>query len=113
MVARWISQRDVTDWNGCQSSLGNLPTETGLEDVLETSSEYGDCFRRIPDDARRSIAFAGAPSGVAWDTRGSPAGPYGVLGHTWHRRSPPGPAARGGARPRSGDGAAGSRGDEP
>jgi MYXO-CTERM domain-containing protein len=81
----WISQADVAAWNAWELGLGYPSTAVDPEDVLETSSEYGDCFARITaDDARRPITFAAADEPVAWDTTGLPAGGYVLRGYTWH-----------------------------
>ncbi|HEY8379941.1 MAG TPA: hypothetical protein VIK91_25800 [Nannocystis sp.] len=82
----WLSWTDVTTWTDwvMMSMLDQEPLLLGDEDVLETSSVYGDCFVRITaDDARRPITFAEANKGVDWDTSGLPAGAYIVQGYTW------------------------------
>ncbi|WAS95143.1 hypothetical protein [Nannocystis punicea] len=81
----WISQADVAAWNAWEVGLDESPMVVDPEDVLETSSEYGDCFARITaDDARRPITFAAADEAVTWDTTGLPAGGYVIRGYTWH-----------------------------
>ena len=52
--------------------------------MLETSSEWKDCFLRITgDEQRRAITFAEAMKAVKWDTTGVTAGPYLIHGYTW------------------------------
>lgn len=79
-LPRWITQADIDR----AVLVGAAPMEVDPEDILESSSEWGDCFERItPDDARIPITFDAAAEGVDWDTSAIPAGTYVIEGYTW------------------------------
>ena len=77
----WLSQADVD----AAAAAGIVDVgEATPEQILETNTQWKDCFTRITaDDERRLITFAEAAKPVVWDTTMLPVGPYVVSGYTW------------------------------
>lgn len=76
----WLSWKDAD----AAKAKGLTSPDLAGKDVLETSSEWKDCFLRITgDEQRRAITFAEAMKAVKWDTTGVTAGPYLIHGYTW------------------------------
>ncbi|MEM7152231.1 MAG: MYXO-CTERM sorting domain-containing protein [Myxococcota bacterium] len=79
-LPRWITQDDIDR----AVQVKAAPDEVEAEDILDTSTEWGDCSVRITaDDDRRPITFEAADAGVDWDTTDVPAGTYTVEAYTW------------------------------
>lgn len=80
----WLSWVDANTWLDWAAAHEIDAAPIDDEDVLETSSEYKDCFFRITaDDARRPITHEAALEPVVWDTAGLVAGAYVIDGYTW------------------------------
>ncbi len=76
----WISWDDVMR----ADARGLAPNGLVDEDVLETSSTWGECFAALnANNDRYPITKARASQGVNWDTTDVPAGPYMIAGYTW------------------------------
>lgn len=76
----WLSWKDAD----AAKAKGLTSPDLADKDVLETSSEWKDCFLRITgDEQRRPITFAEAMKVVKWDLSGMTAGPYLIHGYTW------------------------------
>lgn len=86
----WITQVDVD----AAALLGLVEKGLDAEGILESNTEWEDCWFRINEDAdRRPITYAMAEAGVDWDTADVPAGVYTLYGYTyepvfnvWHLR---------------------------
>jgi hypothetical protein len=80
-LPRWLSDADVE-----RAGLKGIvdPAEVDAQLVMETNSEWADCFLRITaDDARRPITFAAASEGVDWMLAAVPPGTYTIEGYTF------------------------------
>jgi hypothetical protein len=55
-----------------------------IEDILELSPRWTDCYLRVTADAeRRPITFEAASAPVVWDTTDVEPGTYTIFGYTW------------------------------
>ena len=79
-LPNWISLADV------DTAAAIDIVEAGSvspEDVLETSTQWEDCWWRLnADDERRAITCEMADAGIDWDTSAVPAGVYTIEGFT-------------------------------
>ena len=84
-VPQWLTREDLE----VSHALDLLDPDdlTVNQDVLEDSAYFAGCVAPIQGAGeRRAITCEAARPGVAWDTRGLPAGPQVVFGYTY---SPP------------------------
>jgi hypothetical protein len=80
-IPNWVAEADVA---AAEAKMLVEPGQVEAEAVLETNTEWQDCWFRINgDDERRPITFAMAAEGVDWDTSDVPAGVYKIHGYTW------------------------------
>lgn len=76
----WLSNADMD--KAAEKDL--VEGDPGPEDVLETSTQWADCWHRLnPDDDRREITCGQVEPGVDWDTTGLDQGAYQIFGYTW------------------------------
>jgi len=79
-LPRWITQDDIDR----AIAKGAAPDNIEVDDVLETSEPWADCwFRLNADDDRHPITFAAAMAGIDWETAPIPTGTYVVEAYTW------------------------------
>ncbi len=79
-LPRWITQADVER----AREIGIAPERVNARNVMESNTDWADCWHRInADDARRPITYAAANEGIDWDTTGLAEGTYVIEGYTW------------------------------
>lgn len=79
-LPRWITDADVER----ARAIGIAPELVNARNVMETNTDWVDCWHRInADDDRHPITYAAAEQGVDWDTTALPAGTYAIEGYTW------------------------------
>ncbi len=79
-LPRWITLADVER----ARDIGIAPETVNAQNVMETNTDWVDCWHRInADDDRRPITYAAAEEGILWDTTGLAVGTYVVEGYTW------------------------------
>lgn len=82
VLPNWLAWADVEAAG--EKPLDVEPDEVDDEQVMDTSTDWEDCFVRITgDDARRPITYDSAEQGFDWDTTDVPAGTYVVYGYTY------------------------------
>ncbi len=79
-LPRWITEADVER----AREIGIAPPTVNSRNVMETNTDWADCWHRInADDERRPITYAAAEEGVDWDTTDLAVGTYVIEAYTW------------------------------
>ena len=79
-LPRWITQADVER----ARDIGIAPETVNVQNVLESNTDWADCWHRInADDDRRPITYEAADEGIDWDTTELAEGTYVIEGYTW------------------------------